>query len=271
MTEVAITLGRTLLRHLRGILLVSLAHFIVSEVALVWFAPRLVLYQLPEDGWQELLFFSTLKGPLAHLNTLPPHLEAMHPLMLAQSVLVGVVVYAIAEGMLIARWHTLRGWLPRVVVGMVASLMLVITFFFLLQMFCMFGAIGRKTYYVDSTQFSTLSDRMTWLAHFITVPGPVLDTDYRLHYLADGIFPDEWVYRIAVRVPPADVPRWLNLEHYTFVRASSDQVPSDSYVRWPTGPSWRHTSRPEYYTEAEGTYAIVYRREGVLFLYLQRM
>jgi hypothetical protein len=252
-------------------MLVSLAHFSMSEMALVWLAPRLALDQLPDDGWQGVLFFITLKGPMAYLDTLPPHLEAMHPWMFAQSVLLGIFLYAVAEGGLMARWHTLRGWLPRLIVGMVTSLMLFFTATLLLSLFSLFGMIGSKTYVLESAQFPTLPQRVTWLAHFIAVPGPVLDTDYRLLHRASGIGPDECDYRIAVKVPPSDVPKWLSLNHFALVPASPDQMPSDTNAPWPTDPAWRHTSRPEYYTGADGTYAIVYRRDGVLFLYLRRM
>ncbi|HEY3415837.1 MAG TPA: hypothetical protein VGM23_03040, partial [Armatimonadota bacterium] len=95
----------------------------------------------------------------------------------------------------------------------------------------------------------------------------ILATEYTLYVRRGFGLPSQYFYRIAVKVPPDEVDRWLNLPNYEKLLSSPQGKIREEDIN-PVGPEWKRSSKPEFFQERRHGHAIVYRKEGIIILLL---
>jgi len=241
-------------------LAITLTYFLFSAASLLIFRRALATCELPQQGWAGILCLFTLVYPSGKVELLPAYAHELLPWMVLQSLVCGLIISVVIFGPFTIALR--RG-------GMVLRMILVT--FCLLFAFAFIGCgiwlrTACNSYSITSERIPALSDRLRILGKFIKIPGTVLDTRYQLFYFPPSVGPSGYEHTIALKVPPNEVDRW----HAQFSKRSPNDAPIDP-SRWDFLhlSGWVHTSPPEYYTGAHAS-EIIYRREGILLLHLNR-
>lgn len=262
-----------------AVALLCIVHFVISLGSYALFRQQIALLEPPNAWWSELLYYFTLRAPMAVASPLPPEYNALLGWMILQSLIVGILISIVIGGMLKLRWRRgVTGSIIRVVTVVLTLASTLLVQVIVIWVFTMWGYLRGQVLYAESARLTKIDERVYWLEKFIDVPGEVKAIEYRLlsfsEFMASG-----YRYRIAVKVSQKDIDQWVNLSGYQLQpyqpnAPENNGEPSCILARLieelPVleDPAWRRTSTPEYYAGHNNKYAVVYREEGIVLLYL---
>lgn len=148
-------------------------------------------------------------------------------------------------------------------------LIVFLTVFVLLASYVIISIMSVKPYTISSEGAKSVDEKIRRLGKRVDMRSQVLDIEYRCWISPSSFGPSTHDYRVAVKVAPADVPKWLE----TFEPSSYD---TDEYVVDGqgvetlnlSGDTWRHTSAPKSYRRGTNAEMVVYKPEGIIIMHL---
>ena len=267
-----------------------LLYFVISLICL--FALRKQVGMLDTDGF---LFLCFLKAPFQALSTYPPFLWEMAVWLFAQSIVFGLFVSLVmAKDFKAALAIGDTGYAHPWFALFIKSAVTIVLGWVIVWIFFGFVSLAGRNIFVTSERCKTLPQKVAVLKHsIIDVPGQVEATEFRQSLGETFLFSTYWRAFVALKVPPKEIERWthmlkdrkfqplpadatrpsLHLDSKSLAERSSVDIEGIDTRRseWEfvNEPAWQHhTTAPEYFKYASSSFAIVYPKEGILFVYL---